>query len=99
MSPASWRDGAQQISCLRFDKHAVDDTTDDSEGEAQNGEYRNAPESTTLSFRIACDSPKSGDDDEETIGDLLGQSTKDIQSAHHFGDIHSRAAGIGWTSW
>ncbi|KAL4946566.1 hypothetical protein BDV06DRAFT_218283 [Aspergillus oleicola] len=85
----------QRIFCMRFDKHAVEDTTDDSEGEAQNDECRNAPESTTLSFRIAYDSPKSGDDDEETIGDWLGQSTKDIQSAHRFGDIHSRAAGMG----
>lgn len=95
----NWRDGAQRISCLRFDKHAVEDTTDYSQGDAQNDEYRNAPESTTLSFRIAYDSPKSGDDDEETIGDWLGQSTKDIQSAHRFGDIHSRAAGMAWTSW
>ncbi|KAL4925046.1 uncharacterized protein BDV17DRAFT_300546 [Aspergillus undulatus] len=66
---ANCRDGAQRISCLRFDKHTVEDTTDDSEGEAQNDEDRNAPESSTLSFRIAYDSPKSGDDDEETIGD------------------------------
>jgi hypothetical protein len=96
---ANWRDGAQRISCLMFDKHAVEDTTNDSDGEAQNDEYRNAPESATLSFRIAYDSPKSGDDDEETIGDWLGRSTKHIQSAHRFGDIHSRAAGMGWTSW
>jgi hypothetical protein len=96
---ANWRDGAQRISCLRFDKHAVEDTTSDSKGETQNNEYRNAPESSTLLFRLAYNSPKSGDDDEETIGDWLGQSTKDIQSAHRFGDIHSRAAGMGWTSW
>ncbi|BCS27785.1 uncharacterized protein APUU_60833S [Aspergillus puulaauensis] len=96
---AKWSDGAQRISCVRFDKRAVQDTTDYSEGEAQNDEDHNAPESTTLSFRIAYDSPKSGGDDEETIGDWLGQSTKDIQSAHRFGDIHSRAAGMAWTSW
>ncbi|KAI9371093.1 hypothetical protein BJX61DRAFT_548542 [Aspergillus egyptiacus] len=86
---ANWRDGAQRISCLMFDKRAVE-TTD---------ERNNTPESTTLSFRIAYDSPKSGDDDEETIGDWLGRSTKDIQSAHRFGDLHSRAAAMGWTSW
>ncbi|KAL3460233.1 hypothetical protein BJX64DRAFT_300702 [Aspergillus heterothallicus] len=96
---ANWHNNAQRITCVRFDKHAVEHTTNDNEGEAQNDEYRNAPESTSRSFRIAYNSPKSGDDDEETIGDWLGQSTKDIQSAHSFGDIHSRAAGMGWTSW
>ncbi|CEL00664.1 hypothetical protein ASPCAL00262 [Aspergillus calidoustus] len=73
---ANWRDNAQRITCLRFDKHAVEHN--DNKSEAQNNEYRNTLESATRSFRIAYNSPKSGDDDEETIGDWLGQSTKDI---------------------
>ncbi|KAL4807200.1 hypothetical protein BDV18DRAFT_137149 [Aspergillus unguis] len=90
---ANWRDNAQRITCVRFDK----------QDEAQNNEHRNAPECTTRSFRIAYHSPQSGgsdgDDDEETIWDWLGQAMKDIQAAHRLGDIHLQAAGMGWTSW
>ncbi|KAL2869007.1 uncharacterized protein BJX67DRAFT_348478 [Aspergillus lucknowensis] len=94
-----WRDGAERISCVLFDKLAVEDTTNEGEGDVHNDAYHNAPESTTRSFRIAYDSPKSGDDDEETIGRWLRHSTKDIQSAHEYEDLHSMAAGMGWTSW
>ncbi|KAL4789391.1 hypothetical protein BDV19DRAFT_383150 [Aspergillus venezuelensis] len=55
----NWCHGSQRIYSLRFDKYLVEDSD----------EYRNSPESITLSLRIAYDRPEYGDDDEGTIGD------------------------------